>query len=145
MGLKSGHTTSYVIDKLDFRTILSLITHRQLRRAGENGGPVVDVDVSWVVRRCCTSMSYEMRVTMLMQLALLFIKNGCRVNLVFDGTQRHHTKHATSKRKIELLKNKVDCQVLKCQLSMMTTNQQNTVDDDVHNQQTNNFELGYFK
>jgi hypothetical protein len=52
MGLKSGHTTSFTVDKLDFKTILVLVKHRQLRRAGETGGPVVDIDVSWVVRRC---------------------------------------------------------------------------------------------
>jgi hypothetical protein len=117
MGLKSGHTTSYTIDSLDFDTILTLIRNRQLRRAGENGGPVVDVDVSWVVRRCSSTMSYDMRVTTLMRLALLFLKNGCRVNLIFDGEQRHHTKRATTKRKVDALKNRIDCQVLKCQLS----------------------------
>jgi diphthamide synthase (EF-2-diphthine--ammonia ligase) len=64
-----------------------------------------------------------MRVTTLMRLALLFIKNRCRVNLIFDGEQRHHTKRATTKRKVDSLKNRIDIQILKCELSMIMNNQ----------------------
>jgi hypothetical protein len=79
LGLESGRTTNYIIDKLDFNTILKLLQHRQLQRAGEEGVPIVDVDVTWVVRRN-TKMSFDMRFVSLIRLALLFIQNGCRVN-----------------------------------------------------------------
>jgi hypothetical protein len=51
-----------------------------------------------------------------MRLSLLFIKNDCRVNIVFDGVTRHHTKRSTTKRIVDCYRTKIDMQVAKCEL-----------------------------
>ena len=54
-----------------------------------------------------------------MRLSLKFIKNGCRVNIVFDGTRRHHSNRSTTKRFVEFFRNKVDYHFDKCNLLSM--------------------------
>jgi hypothetical protein len=61
MGLDSGHTTNYVVEDLSFTLILLLLQQRKLRRLTSRGGPVVDVDASWVIRKY-VNMSYDMRI-----------------------------------------------------------------------------------
>jgi hypothetical protein len=119
MGLKSGHETNFSIDKLKIDNILVILQHRKLRRPSEHHlGPVVDIDASWVVRRAC-NLSYDMRVMSLMRLSVLFMKKGCRVNIIFDGNKRHHSKKSTIKRAVDCYRNKIDHHVLKFDLSRM--------------------------
>jgi hypothetical protein len=115
MGLKCGHADNYQIDNLNFSQVLALLQHCKLRRLDDDNGPVVDVDASWVVRRvsCCT---YDMRVISRMRLCLLFIRHGCRVNIVFDGVTRHHSKRSTTKRTVDCYRTKIDMHVAKCEL-----------------------------
>jgi hypothetical protein len=116
MGLSCGHATNYTIDDLSFDNIITILQHRKMRRLQDPGGPVVDVDASWVVRRC-TNMSYDMRVSSMMRPCLKFINSGCRVNIVLDGVTRHHTKRSTIKRMIDCHCGKVDFHINKCELS----------------------------
>jgi hypothetical protein len=116
MGLKTGHVTSYTIENLTLENLITLIVHRKLRRLDYPGRPIVDIDASWVIRRC-TRISYDMRVLTLMRLSLLLIKKGCRVNIVFDGNNRHHSKRSTTKRTIECYVNKIDYHESKFELS----------------------------
>jgi predicted DNA-binding protein YlxM (UPF0122 family) len=116
MGLKSGHKTNYKVVELLFSSIIFLAKHRSLRRLSDVGGPIVDIDASWVVRRC-GNMSYDMRVATLLQLCLLFVNSGCRVVIVFDGTTRHHSKRSTTKRTADCHRLKIDFHYNKCLLS----------------------------
>jgi hypothetical protein len=89
-----------------------------LRRKDGIQKPVIDIDASWVVCRC-TNVTYDMRVIALMRLSLLFIKKGCHVNIIFDGSTRHHTKRSTIERKVDCHRTKVDYHVLKFDLTRM--------------------------
>jgi hypothetical protein len=128
MGLKCGHSINYSIDDLSFDNILTILNHRKMRRLSDTSGPVVDIDASWVVRRA-NNMSYDMRVSSLIRLCVLFINNG-RVNVVFDGTTRHHTKRSTTKRTVDLYWAKVDYHVYKCELSSLVEDRKGLIVDD---------------
>jgi hypothetical protein len=117
MGLSCGHATVFIIENLTINNIFSLIQHRKLlRRLHDLGQPCVDVDASWVVRKFF-NLSYDDRVTQLMRLCMVFIWKGCRVNIVFDGTTRHHSKRATTKRYVDGYKTKIEYQVARGALS----------------------------
>jgi hypothetical protein len=119
MGLTSGHTTNFVIENLTLDAIISLAKHRKLfRRLHEHGVPVVDIDASWVIRKH-TNISFDMRITQLMRLSMVFIKNGCRVNIVFDGINRHHSKRSTTKRYVDGNRSKIEYQVGRGTLSTL--------------------------
>jgi hypothetical protein len=134
MGLKTGHSTNYTINKLDFSTLKKLIKNRQLRRAGETGGPVVDFDVSWIIRRSST-MPYDVRIISMIRLAILFISHGCRVFFIFDNNDRHHSKRSTIRRTVDAYQNRIECHFLKCDLTVLSQ-QQTTTEDEEKQKQT---------
>jgi hypothetical protein len=129
MGLKTGHQSDYLIEKLSFKSLINLIHQRKLRRLLDPGAPVVDIDASWVIRKY-PNLSYDMKVTQLMRLCMLFVHNKCRVNIVFDGTTRHHTKRATTKRYVDAYRTKVEYQVGKGLLSRLNDQLKSTTDDE---------------
>jgi hypothetical protein len=76
------------------------------------------------------------RVNNLMRLCLIFVRNCCRINIVFDGTKRHHSKRSTIKRTVDCYRNKVDYHVAKCLLSTLNERYKTAITDINKAQQT---------
>ena len=118
MGLKCGHVINYVVNDLSFNDILEIMKLRCLRRNHINGSvpiPTVDIDASWIVRKCI-SLNYDQRVVFLIQLSLLFLKSNCAVTIVCDNNKRHHSKRSTMQRMAQRHRMTLDHQRYKCLL-----------------------------
>ena len=125
MGIKCGHSINYTITNLRLNDIITITKFRLFERRSFSlnndelsSFPVVDIDASWVIRRIGNT-SVAFRVTYLLQLCCLLIKNGCCVNIVCDGDRRHHSKRSTTKREVDCYRNRVDYHFLKCKLSCL--------------------------
>ena len=125
MGIKCGHSINYTITNLRLNDIITITKFRLFERRSFSlnndelsSFPVVDIDASWVIRRIGNT-SVAFRVTYLLQLCCLLIKNGCCVKIVCDGDRRHHSKRSTTKREVDCYRNRVDYHFLKCKLSCL--------------------------
>jgi hypothetical protein len=107
MGFKSGLKTFYKIKQLPFAESMVLVHHQKMRRQNDIGNPIVNIDASWVVRQCIIK-SYDLRVSMLIRLCLIFVENNCCKNIVFDGTNCHWSKRGTIKWTVDCCRLNVD-------------------------------------
>ena len=136
MGVKCGHSINYCINNLSFNDVVNVARSRN----GFSRMPTIDVNASWVVRRM-TGLSFYMRVSLLLQLSILFTEQGCCVNIVCDGICRHHTKRSTSKRTIDLNRSKVDYHFLKCRLMSISFEREEDLITNDERQQFDNEEI----
>jgi hypothetical protein len=110
MGLKYAHIYTHCIKDLSLKQIYEIASHRMNNNVS-NGTrqPTIDVDCSWVVRskpNICNSVDTNTMYIVSFAQALSSI--GFSVMLVFDGSQRHHSKRATIQRRAECHRNKIE-------------------------------------
>jgi hypothetical protein len=103
MGIKYAHTYTYCIKELTMEQLFIIASNRlknlQIGCDGEDyrRSPVIDVDVSWVVRSFAKG-NLQCRIDSLLRLSSAFVDAGFSINLVCDGVYRHHSKRATIRR-----------------------------------------------
>jgi hypothetical protein len=108
MGIKYAHYYTHSINNLSIDNIFSIASDRLKKRRDEGDCsrtvPCIDVDCSWIIRGFGRG-EIDCRVRMLVNIAMCFVNVGFHVNLVCDGTKRHHSKRSTIQRKAESQKN----------------------------------------
>ena len=120
MGLKCSNSINYSIVNIDFKSLLEIYHSRSGRRASSltDAFPIIDFGASWIIRRC--SLPPVARINYLMSIAMLFVKNGCCVDIICDGETRYHMKISTTKRTADFYRQSVDYQYAKCKLLSLT-------------------------
>ena len=121
MGLKCGNSINYSLINLNMDQLMRLARYRMDRRASSSSGnrlPVIDMDASWIIRRC--NLQPSMRLNYLFGMCLAFISEGCCITIICDGDVRHHTKRSTTKRTADLHQESIEFHHLKCILSCLT-------------------------
>ena len=118
MGLKCGNSINYTINDVTLRQLISIAKVRMNRRV-QPTSPIIDVDASWIIRRCHDRLPI-VRINYLLGICLCLILEGCSVTIVCDGESRHHTKRSTTHRSANYHRNSLEFHFLKYKLSFVS-------------------------
>jgi hypothetical protein len=130
MGINRAHNLTCSLNNLDLGQLVMIAIARLHEKQNASPTfrrdvPTIDLDCSWVVRRCPRE-SFFARVEYLWSISKLLAQAGFFVMLVCDSNKRHHSKRATYQRESEEQHHILEMILKKSELMQMSQRRQQT-------------------